>query len=221
MASLTKIMTAIVALEHQKTDDQYVVRQQSLVGEDSMGLSAGETLSLSDLLYGLILHSGNDAAETIADNFPNGRLAFIRAMNTKLATLGLTDTHFSNPTGLEGDGNQYTTARDLLTMTRYALIHFPEFRSVVATFDDTIPATTSHKAYYLENETNLISSYPGVEGVKTGYTPEAGLCLVTYLNYDGQEIIGVILHSDDRRDDMKELLDYSLTKLGIMPPHHG
>ena len=221
MASLTKIMTAIVALEHPKPDDQYLVPQQALVGEDSMGLSAGEVLPLSDLLYGLVLHSGNDAAETIADNFPGGRTAFIHAMNTKLATLGLSDTHFTNPTGLEGDGSQYTTARDLLVMTRYALIHFPEFRSIVATFDYTIPATTTHKAYSLENETNLISSYPGVQGVKTGYTPEAGLCLVTYLNFRGQQIIGVILHSDDRRDDMKELLDYSLKKMGITPPVHG
>ncbi len=220
-ASLTKIMTAIVALEHPKTDDMYLVRQQSLVGGDSMGLSAGESLSLEELLYGLILHSGNDAAETLADNFPGGRIAFIQAMNNKAASLGLIHTHFTNPTGLEGDGNQYTTASDLLVITRYALIHFPLFRIVAGTFDHTIDATPSHKAYFLENETNLLTSYPGVMGVKTGYTPEAGLCLVTYLNYKGHEVIGVILNSDDRRDDMKMLLDYSLAKEGITPPYHG
>lgn len=221
MASLTKIMTAIVALEHPKDDDTYAVRPQSLVGEDSMGLTSGESLSLSDLLYGLILNSGNDAAETLADNFPGGRNSFIYAMNQKVASLGLSDTHFTNPTGLQGDGAQYTTVKDLLVMTRYALEHFPLFRDVVATFDYTIPATNTHKAFYMENETNLISSYPGVKGVKTGYTPEAGLCLVTYLDYGGHRIIGVILDSDDRRDDMKELLDYSLKKLGITPPRHG
>lgn len=221
MASLTKIMTAIVALEHSKVDDSYLVRKQSLVGEDSMGLESGEMLSLSDLLYGLMLHSGNDAAETLADNFPGGRASFIVAMNAKVSTLGLSDTHFTNPTGLEGDGDQYTTAKDLLVMTRYGMLHFPLFRDVVATFDYTIPATATHKAFSLENETNLISSYPGVKGVKTGYTPEAGLCLVTYLDDSGHKVIGVILNSSDRRDDMKDLLDYSLKKLGITPPLHG
>lgn len=221
MASLTKIMTAIVALEHPKEDDSYEVTQDDLVGEDSMGLLAGESLSLSDLLYGLILHSGNDAAETLSSNFPTGRSGFIAAMNEKLATLGLSDTHFTNPTGLEGDGNQYTTAKDLLVITRYGLLHFPTFRDVVSTFDYTIPATTTHQAYYLENETNLLTSYPGVKGVKTGYTPEAGLCLVTYLDYGGHQIIGVVLGSDDRRDDMKELLDYSLKKEGVTAPQHG
>ncbi len=221
MASLTKIMTAIVALEHLKTDDTYIVRSSSLVGEDSMGLENGEALSLSDLLYGLMLHSGNDAAEVLADNFPTGRAEFIKAMNRKVATLGLSHTHFTNPTGLEGDGNQYTTALDLLSITRYGLFHFPSFRQTVATFDYTIPQTPTHKAYFLENETNLLTSYPGVKGVKTGYTPEAGLCLVTYLDYSGHKIIGIILDSNDRRDDMKDLLDYSLKKAGITPPIHG
>lgn len=220
MASLTKIMTAIVALEHPKADDNYLVSKSDLVGEDSMGLDSGEQVSLSDLLYGLILHSGNDAAETLATNFPTGRAQFILAMNQKAASLGLQHTHFTNPTGLEGDGDQYTTARDLLVMTKYALENFSLFDSVVATFDYTINQTATHKAYDLENETNLLSSYPGVEGVKTGYTPEAGLCLVTYLNYDNHKIIAVILGSDDRRGEMKDVLDYSLKKEGITPPPH-
>ncbi len=221
MASLTKIMTAIVGLEHQKADDEYLVTQSDLVGEDSMGLTAGEKLSLQDLLYGLVLHSGNDAAETIASNYPGGRAVFIKAMNDKAKSLGLSNTNFTNPTGLEGDGNQYTTAYDLSVMTRYALIHFPLFDKVVATFDYTIPSTKTHKEYILENETNLISSYPGVKGVKDGYTPEAGLCLVTYLDYGGHKIIAVILGSDNRRQEMKDLLDYSLNSIGIAPPNHG
>ena len=110
MASLTKIMTAIVSLENTKTDDLYVVSQADLVGEDSMGLDAGEKLSQFDLLHGMLLHSGNDAAETLASNFPGGRSVFIKAMNNKIKALGLNDTNFTNPTGLQGDGNQYTTA---------------------------------------------------------------------------------------------------------------
>ncbi len=221
MASLTKIMTAIIALENKKDNDRYYVSKEDLVGEDSMGLTQGETLSLKELLYGLILTSGNDAGETIAHNYKNGRNAFIKAMNDKTKALGLSDTNFTNPTGLEGDGNQYTTVYDLVTITRYALEKFPLFREVVSTFDNNIAQTRTHKAYFLENETNLITSYPGVKGVKTGYTPEAGFCLVTYLDFEGHRIIGVILGSQNRREEMKELLDYSLKSINITPPNHG
>jgi D-alanyl-D-alanine carboxypeptidase (penicillin-binding protein 5/6) len=221
MASLTKIMTAIIALENKKKDDKYIVTKDDLVGEDSMGLDAGETLSLKELLYGLILHSGNDAAETLASNFNGGRKAFIKAMNDKAKSFGLSNTSFTNPTGLEGDGKQYTTSYDLAVITRFALVNFPLFNEVISTFDYTIPQTFTHKEYVLENETNLLTSYPGVKGVKTGYTPEAGLCLVTYLDYKGHKIIAVVLGSSDRRGEMIELLDYSLKSLGITPPAHG
>ena len=220
MASLTKIMTAVVALENKRNDDAYVVTKSDLVGEDSMGLSSGETLTLRDLLYGLILNSGNDAAEVLAQNFP-GRNFFIKAMNDKVKSLGLRDTNFTNPTGLEGDGKQYTTVYDLLVITQYALSNFPLFDQVTSTFDYDIPYSSLHKEFYLENQTNLLTSYPGVKGVKTGYTPEAGLCLVTYLDYGGHKIIAVILGSDDRRGEMIELLDYSLLSEGITPPKHG
>lgn len=221
MASLTKIMTAVIALESKKTNDEYDVVQNDLVGEDSMGLSTGEKLSLNELLYGLILTSGNDAAETLASNFSGGRGAFIKAMNDKTKSLGLSDTNFTNPTGLEGDGVQYTTAHDLLVITKYALSKFPTFNDVVSTFDYQIYANSSHKAFFLENQTNLLTSYPGVKGVKTGYTPEAGLCLVTYLDYKGHKIIGVILGSDNRRGEMIELLDYALRSEGLKVPPHG
>lgn len=221
MASLTKIMTAIVALEHPTQDDKYVVTQDNIVGNNMMGVSVGEVLSQEELLYGLVLPSGNDAAEVFASNFTGGRSRFIVAMNEKVQTLGISDTHFTNPSGLEGDGDQHTTAYDLLVMTHYALSHFPLFTRVVSTIEKDIPATPTHKEFFLSNETNLLTSYPGVRGVKDGYTPEAGLCLVTYLKYGGHEILAVILGSDDRRGEMKELLDYSLKKVGITPPHHG
>lgn len=220
MASLTKIMTAIVALESQKKDDKYLVSKEDIVGENSMGLSIDETLSLEELLYGLILTSGNDAAETLASNFPKGREKFIIAMNNKAKALGLKNTHFTNPTGLEGDGSQKTTAYDLLVITNYAM-QSSLFKEVVGTFNYHIPSSAAHKEFYLENETNLISSYAGVFGVKDGYTPEAGLCLVTYLNFKNHKIIGIILGSDNRREEMKELLDYSLKVQGINPPPHS
>lgn len=218
MASLTKIMTAIIALENPKKDNHYLVKPEYLVGEDTMGLSAGEVLGLEELTYGLMLPSGNDAAEVLADNFPGGRDTFIKAMNNKAVALGLSNTRFSNPSGLQGDGAQYTNASEMVVITRFALENFPVFRKVSATYQREIPATSTHKYFFLENATNLLSTYPGVKGVKTGFTPEAGLCLVTYLEYKDQKIIGVMLNSQNRRGEMKELLDYSLKKLGVTPP---
>lgn len=221
MASLTKIMTAIIALENKRSDDTYKVFKENLVGENSMGVTAGEVLSLEELLYGLMLPSGNDAAEVLASNYLGGRVSFIVAMNNKAKTLGLTNTNFTNPSGLQGDGKQHTTAFDLLVMTRFALQNFSLFRTVVSTVSYTIPYSDTHKTFYLENETNLLTSYPGVKGVKTGYTPEAGLCLVTYIDYAGHQIIGVLLGSENRRAEMKELLDYSFKTLGVKPPPHN
>jgi len=219
MASLTKIMTAIITLENYKPDDRLKVRKEDLVGENSMGLSKGEVLTLSDLLYGLILPSGNDAAEVLASNYPGGRLEFIKAMNNKAKTLGVFNTNFTNPTGLEGDGLQYTTVYDLLVITKYAM-RFELFRKVVSTVSYTISWSKNHKEFNLINETNLLTSYPGVKGVKTGYTEEARLCLVTYLEYEEHKIIGIILGSERRREEMKELLDYSLNLQNITPPQH-
>lgn len=218
MASLTKIMTAIIALENRKPDDKYIVKESALVGEDSMGVSPGEVLSFNDLIHGLMLPSGNDAAEVLASNYPSGRAGFIQAMNDKAKSLGLMDTHYDNPSGLQGDGIQFTTAYDLLVITRYALETYPIFAQVVATPSYTIVQTPLHKEFMLNNETNLLTSYPGVKGVKTGYTPEAGLCLVSYLDYEGHRIIGVLLNSENRRGEMKDLLDYSLKTYGIEPP---
>lgn len=220
MASLTKIMTAIISLENKKSDDQYYVNGSALVGEDSMGLTSGEVLTQEELLYGLMLPSGNDAAEVLASNYLNGRTAFIQAMNDKAKALGLKDTVFSNPSGLQGDGVQHTTASDLLVITRYALDNFPIFKKVVSTYEHDIPANANHKEFDLFNETNLLTTYPGVKGVKTGYTPEAGMCLVTLLEYQGHTIIGVILNSENRREEMRNFLDYSLQQLNITPPAH-
>lgn len=219
-ASLTKIMTAIVALEYYKSDQELTVPASALVGEDSMGLDSGEALTTEELLYGMILHSGNDAAEVYAANYPGGRDAFIKAMNQKAEALGLTHTHFTNPTGLQGDGYQHTTAYDLLIMTKYALENFPIFAKVAASISIDLPQTSTHKQYYLENETNLLTTYPGVKGIKTGFTPEAGLCLITYLEYKNHKIIAVLLGSQNRRDEMKEILDYSLNVQGIIPPRY-
>ncbi len=219
MASITKIMTAVVAIDNRREDDRYIVKKADLVGENAMGLTIGEELTQEELLYGLVLNSANDAAEVLASN-TLGRDEFIKAMNEKAKAIGMKDTNFTNPSGLEGDGFQKTTAKDLLILTRFALKNYPLFAEVSQTLTKYIPANANHKTFDMYNETNLLSSYPGVKGVKDGYTPEAGLCLVTYLDYQGHEMIAIILGSENRRQEMKDLLDYSLNKVGVKPPEH-
>lgn len=223
IASLTKIMTAIIALENAKISDVYTVGEQAVnIGENSMGLTAGEQLTVEDLLYGLLLVSGNDGAEMLAQHFNTagntGRETFIKAMNDKAKALGLKDTFFINPSGLEEDGTEeFSTAQDLLVITKYALA-IAKFVEIVSTYEYIIPYNNYHKAFYLYNDTNLLTTYPGVKGVKPGYTPNAGLCLVTYAENGGHKLIGIVLGSESRREEMRELLDYSFKTLGIKVP---
>ncbi len=218
MASLTKVMTAIITLENMSLSDKVTVtKSAATIGEGSMGLTFNEKLTVEEVLYGLLLQSGNDAGEVLAQNSKFGRDGFIYLMNKKAEDLGLSNTRFTNPTGLQGDGNQYSTVHDLTVLTNYAMKD-PVFRKIVATYSHRIDKTAEHKEYNLLNETNLLTTYPGVRGVKTGFTDEAGLCLITYLDYDGHQIVAVLLNSQNRRAEMAELLDYSLQELGITPP---
>jgi len=217
VASTLKIMTATVALERGRFDQKIGISKRAAeVGEDMMGVSAGECYTLEELLYGLLLPSGNDAAEAIAEGLTGGRRElFIDWMNAKAWELGLEDTRFVNPSGLDGDGEHYSTAYDLLVMTRYALKSFPRFRKIVATTDYEIPYSPDHKYLYLQNQTNLLRTYPGVFGVKPGWTPRAGLCLVTAAARGDHTLVGVVLGSPDRRGDMELLLDYGFVVLGL------
>lgn len=220
IASLTKIMTAVVAIENMDLDQEIKIsRNASEIGENVMGISKGEVYALEELLYGLMLNSGNDAAEAIAEASPFGRENFVHLMNKKAEDLGLTNTRFTNPSGLEGDGEQYSTAGELVVLSRYALEN-KDFAKIVSTYSYHISYSDEHKELYLYNQTNLLTSYPGVKGLKTGFTPEAGMSLVTYLEYGGHRIIAVLLSSDNRRQEMKDLLDYSLESLGVDPPPH-
>lgn len=219
VASLIKVATAIVALESKRPSARFRVSSKAAsVGENSMGITAGEVYTLEELLYGLMLYSGNDAAEAIAESVAGTSEQFVALMNQKAKILGLSDTYFVNPSGLEDDKNpEYSTAYDLAILTRYALSN-RVFAQVAQTVEYTIPYSSEHKRIYLYNQTNLLTSYPGVKGVKTGYTPSAGLCLVTYVENGGHKLIAVILSSESRREEMKELLDYSFTVLGVNVP---
>jgi len=218
IASLVKIMTAVVALEHKNLDDIIPVSPLAAgIGENYMGLSAGEKYTLRELMYGMMLNSGNDSASAIAEGVAGNIDNFVRWMNMKSDELNLKDTHFSDPSGL--NDSSYSTAADLAVLTNYAL-EYPEFREIIKTIEMEIPYSENHKYIYLYNQTNLLTTYPGVAGVKTGYTEEAGLCLVTYVNNEDRELIGVVLNSTDRKGDMIQMLDYGYSLFDMKIEHH-
>lgn len=216
IASLTKIMTAIVALEHKPLDTKISISNKAAnIGENAMGVSENEVYTLKELLDGLIMNSGNDAAYAIAEGVAGDSDRFVAWMNMKAKELGLNDTYFADSSGLNDD--TYSTAQDLVKLTRYTLKN-PKFREIVRTLEAE-EISDMHKYLYLTNQTNLLNTYPGVEGVKTGYTEDAGLCLVTYAKNNGKELIGVVLKSNDRKGDMVMMLDHAFGTLGIKVEH--
>lgn len=217
IASLAKVMTVLVALEHKKMDDVFTVSQRAADMEpDKMLLIAGEKLTLKELLDGIFLISANDAAEVIAEETIASREEFIKLMNSKALQLGMKDTFFANPTGLDEDANNsYSSAYDLAILTRYLIRHFPEVVDISKTEHIYLPKTDTHQDYDMYSGINLLTTYPGVVGFKTGYTPEAGLTLITLIRKEGHEIIGILLGSGSRRDEAREILDYSFKELNI------
>lgn len=214
IASLVKVMTVLIALEHKKMDDQFVVSQRAADMEpDKMLLIAGEKLTLKELLYGIFLISANDAAEVLAQGSTGNREEFITLMNSKAKLLGMKDSFFVNPTGLDEDSNNsYSSVFDLAILTRYLIRNYPEVVEISKTEHIYLPQTSTHQDYDMYSGINLLTTYPGIVGFKTGYTPEAGLTLITLCRKDGHEVIGVLLGSGDRRDEARDLLDYSFSK---------
>ncbi len=218
IASLAKVMTAIIAIEHKAlTEKIYVSEKAASIGENTMGISQGEVYTLDELLHGLIMHSGNDAAYAISEGVAGDTTTFVEWMNLKSRELGLEDTYFADPSGL--DDTSYSTPKDLVKLTRYAL-KYPELKKMGNTVEYELPENNAHKYIYLYNQTNLLTTYPGVKGFKTGYTEEAGLCLITYAENEGKEVIGVVLGSGDRKGDMILMLDHGFSTLGVVVEHN-
>lgn len=225
IASLIKIMTAIIALERQDMNHQYTVSlQASEMEPDKMFLQPNEVLTLEELLSGIFLVSANDAAEVLAEGTTGSREEFINLMNKKAKTLGMNNTLFINPSGLEEDDTEkgsgalkehYSSAYDVLLMSRYLIRNWPEVVRISSSDHIYLPPTQTHQDYDMYTGINLLTTYPGVMGLKTGFTPEAGLTLVTLARRGDKEVIGVLLGSESRRDDAKTLLDYSFSKLGL------
>ena len=217
IASLVKVMTVLIALEHKGMDEQFLISQKAAEMEpDKMFLTLGEKLTLKELLYGIFLISANDGAEVLAEGTTGNRDEFIKLMNEKGKQLGMVDTYYVNPTGLDEDSkNSYSSAYDLAILTRYLIRHYPEVVNISKTEHIYLPITENHQDYDMYSGINLLTTYPGVVGFKTGFTPEAGLTLITLVRINGQEVVGVLLGSQDRRDEARELLDYSFGKLKI------
>lgn len=217
IASLAKIMTTIVALENRNPDDIFTVSQRASEMEpDKMFLIPGEKLTLKQLLDGIFLVSANDAAEVIAENTTGRREEFINLMNSKASQLGMNNTFFLNPSGLEEDNvKQYSTALDVTIMSRFLITRWPEVVNISSQPHVYIERSPDHQDYDMYTGINLLGTHPGVLGLKTGYTPEAGLTLVTLARRGEKEIIGVLLDTTNRRDDAKVMLDYSFKKLGL------
>ena len=193
MASTTKIATAIVAIENcTDLDAKFCVSDRAIgIEGTSIYLKKGECLSMRELLYGLILASGNDCAVAIAEYFDSEE-NFVEMMNNFVTELGLSNTHFDNPHGLDSE-THYTSAYDLATITAYALKN-PTFREIVSTKKMVIEPTDIYQARYLKHKNKLLFTDENCIGVKTGFTDNAGRCLVNAHEENGMQIISVVLN---------------------------
>lgn len=201
-ASLTKLMTALLVLEHGQLESQVTVSADDVADVadgTTMGLVAGETITAQDLLWGLLVASGNDAALALARHVAGDVDSFVAQMNGRAAELGLHETHYVNPHGFDAP-EHVTSAADLLTLTK-ELMAYPLFREIVGT------KAIEVAGHELVNTNELLGVMPDADGVKTGTTTEAGECLVASFTFGGHQVIVIVLGSDDRYGDVRSLLD--------------
>lgn len=215
MASTTKLMTALIGLGYFAKDDILTVRRVGVEGA-VVGFPLGEKLFFDDLLYAMLLPSGNDAAYTIADNYPGGVASFITAMNEKARELQLKETNFSDPAGLSDSG--YTTVSDLVRLTSFAIKNAAIAR-VTGTKQKVIANVDGSRKYSLSNLNKLLGSN-GVVGVKTGYTQEAGEVLITAKVDDGHTYIIIVMNSRDRFLDTQKLLAFLTNNIHFFTPSY-
>lgn len=209
MASTTKIMTAIVALEKANPKDVVTVSANASSQEgSSIYIETGDKISMEDLLYGLMLNSGNDAAVAIAEYISGNVENFSEEMNRMAKKIGAKDTSFKNPNGLDADGH-YTTAYDLSLITAYAMQN-KDFRRIVSTLEKSA-TVNDNDILYFKNHNKLLKLYEGTIGVKTGYTKRCGRCLVSAAEKNGVELISVTLNAPDDWNDHMKMMDYGFS----------
>ncbi len=212
IASLTKTMTAIVAIESGNLKDIVTVPDFAVGAEgSSIYLKQGERLTLEDLLYGLMLRSGNDAALAIANHVGGSVEGFVYMMNEKAAMIGMTHTHFTNPHGLDDSDMHYSTANDMVKLSAYALKN-PVFRRIVSTKVKNIPWEGENWDRRLQNKNKMLFLYKGADGVKTGYTKLAKRCLASSATRDGRQLAVITLDAPDDWNDSAKLLDWGFSQ---------
>jgi D-alanyl-D-alanine carboxypeptidase (penicillin-binding protein 5/6) len=212
-ASTTKIMTAILTLEKLKMDTIVTVRPDAAAKEGtSMNLKIKEKRTVRELLYGLMLQSGNDAAVALAEAVSGSEENFTALMNQKAKLLGMKNTYFKNASGLPAIGH-YTTAYDMAVLTRYAMKN-PAFTAIVGTKRKDIPGPKPGEVRALKNHNKLLWQYPYAIGVKTGYTVNAGGCLVSAASYKGKTLINIVLKTHTIYNDSIKLFNYGFNLHG-------
>ena len=212
MASTTKIMTGLLLCEYGNFEKEITVTEEMLKVEgSSMGLLAGDKVTLHDLLYGLMLASGNDAANVIAFVLGGGLDGFVDMMNQKAADLGLEDTHFATPSGLDAN-DHYTTALELAKITQYAMQN-EDFAKAVACEKAVLNYGNPPYRRSLSNHNKMLNLFDGAVGVKTGFTKKSGRCLVSAARRDGKCVIAVTLNDPNDWQDHSILLEYGLNAI--------
>ncbi|MBW7473496.1 D-alanyl-D-alanine carboxypeptidase [Paenibacillus oenotherae] len=207
IASLTKIMTAIVAIEHGKLSDKVKTSKRAAGKEgSSIYLKLGEEMSLHNMLYGLMLRSGNDAATAIAEHVGGSEEGFVHLMNEKARMLGLENSQFKNPHGLDAEGH-YSSANDLAKLTAYALRN-RIFKEIVKTKIKTAPNPNEEWDYKWKNKNKMLTMFEGADGVKTGFTKQAFRCLVSSATRNNQQLAVVTLNDGDDWVDHQKLLNW-------------
>lgn len=217
MASTTKIMTALVVIENCELDDIVAIPKEAVgIEGSSIYLAAGEKLTVKELLYGLMLRSGNDAATALAMHCSGSVASFVALMNSYAQNIGALNTSFANPSGLPAK-DHYTTAYDLALISAKAMKH-DVFREIVSTQKVTITWDGHNTDRLLINKNKMLYQYDGADGIKTGYTIAAGRCLVSSATRNGMTLIAVVLNSSPMYADCSAMLDfgfenYSMTEL--------
>lgn len=216
MASTTKIMTALLTIEAGDPDREFTVDPLAIrVEGTSMGLREGDRVSRRDLLYGILLPSGNDAANAAAVSVAGSIPAFVERMNERAQQLGLSDTHFVTPSGLDADGH-YTTARDLAKLAAFAM-RDELFREIVSCTSADVEFGNPPYQRTLYNSNKMLRRYSGAIGVKTGFTDNARRCLVSAAERDGVTLVAVTLNAPDDWNDHTKMLDYGFTQVRAYP----
>lgn len=215
MASVTKVMTAIVVLENAELSDIVVIPAFATRARGSVaGLVAEERWTVGDLLIAMLVRSGNDAALTLGYHVGGESMSrFVAMMNSKATVLGMSSTNFANPNGLDAD-DHYSTARDLITLI-VASQEFPDIRRISRIKLVTMPPDPNGKPRTFKNTNKLLGSYPGVTGLKTGDTPSADKVLLATSERAGRKIYTVVMHSDDHFGDTRELLEWSYSTYSV------